>query len=75
MEGGVGGGEEMNITGRINEHKKKNKVAIVPLGDTVAHDDFNERCWCKPTLEADGHIIIHNSFDGREDFEEIDNTQ
>lgn len=56
---------------RINEHKKKNKIAIVPLDDSVPHDDFNEQCWCNPALEADGHILVHNSFDGREDFENI----
>jgi hypothetical protein len=45
-------------------------INVVPINDEVAHVE-NESCWCKPRVEENGQLIIHNSFDGREDFEEI----
>ena len=46
-------------------------IAVYPLNDEVRHELFNPFCWCNPSVEEKGQLIIHNSFDGREDFEEI----
>ena len=46
-------------------------IAVYPLNDEVEHDLFNPSCWCNPSVEENGQVIIHNSFDRREDFEEI----
>lgn len=40
---------------------------VYPLGDTRTHSVGNDPCWCNPQ-EQDG-VIVHNSADGREDFE------
>jgi len=39
---------------------------VVPNNDCREHD-LNKDCWCGP--EDDGGFIIHNSADGREDYE------
>lgn len=51
-------------------------IHVLPTNDEVPHVE-SEQCWCKPKVEENGQLIIHNSFDGREDFEDIDkeNTQ
>ena len=41
---------------------------IIPVDDTVKHQE-SRRCWCEPKI-IDG-VVVHNSFDGREDFENI----
>jgi len=42
---------------------------IVPTGDLRDHD-AEKTCWCKPQLDFDrDDVWIHNSLDGREDFE------
>ena len=43
---------------------------VLPVNDEVEHTE-SKNCWCKPHIEENGRVIIHNSFDGREDFEEI----
>lgn len=41
---------------------------VYPIGDLREHNIENGlNCWCKPT--QDGFVIIHNSMDGREDYE------
>lgn len=39
---------------------------VWPLDDLKDHE-LEKDCWCKPLL--DGNIIVHNSMDGREDYE------
>jgi hypothetical protein len=41
---------------------------VVPLDDLFPHSDGTE-CLCSPRVEVHGAklLIIHNSFDGRED--------
>jgi hypothetical protein len=41
---------------------------VVPIDDLREHStDSDKPCWCKPEIE--GRLIIHNSMDGREQFE------
>jgi len=44
---------------------------VVPLGDLREHET-ERTCWCRPRLEIEGAywILVHNSLDGREAFEE-----
>lgn len=47
-------------------------VHVVPQNDLRDHDCKRMECWCSPTLidEIDGgYIVVHNSMDGREKFE------
>ncbi len=49
--------------------------AVVPLDDLYPHDDYSPDCACNPKteiLEGDQLLIIHNAFDGREIFEQLD---
>jgi hypothetical protein len=45
---------------------------ILPVDDTVKHEE-SISCWCQPTVitKRDWDVVVHNSFDGREDFEDI----
>lgn len=48
-----------------------NEGHVVPLDDLRPHS-LCEHCWCKPLLDISGTddpIYIHNSMDGREDYE------
>lgn len=50
----------------VEELKECMKYHVLPIGDVYEHtEDVN--CWCAPRNEED--IIIHNSFDRREEFE------
>lgn len=53
----------MNITDDEQWH-------VVPLNDLREHDSHGD-CWCNPTCNDEGiyPLWIHNSMDGREDFE------
>ena len=42
---------------------------VYPLNDLRKHITVGRTCWCNPTVEEDGALIIHNSADGREKFE------
>jgi hypothetical protein len=47
---------------------------IYPLGDLREHETKKgASCWCRPSIQpgCDGsYIVVHNSLDGREAFEE-----
>lgn len=46
---------------------------IYPLNDLKEHETNGENCWCEPTEEEianNGLLIIHNSADGRELYEQ-----
>jgi hypothetical protein len=51
-------------------------IHTVPTGDIIEHD-LSESCPCKPKIDQYGmnKHIIHHSFDGREEFEDITETQ
>jgi hypothetical protein len=41
---------------------------VIPFCDTKAHDETRD-CWCRPEV-VDGSVVIHNSLDRRELYEE-----
>lgn len=51
-------------------------INTIPTNDLVLHIE-NEHCPCKPRIEyhEGGRLIIHNSIDGREDFEDIEGEE
>ena len=52
------------------EHWCEN-VHVVPVEDTLPHVIKGTTCWCKPQEieENEGTVIVHNSADGREEYE------
>lgn len=43
----------------------------VPVADIREHVlDDDGTCWCEPDFDEDYEMFIHNSADGREDYEE-----
>ena len=57
----------------LNDQPKEwEDLHVFPIGDLLPHTtEDGAECLCDPTVEAHGGklIIIHNSFDGREDNE------
>jgi len=49
----------------------KMKYCVVPTDDLWPHDEYSKDCPCGVRVEEFENAIlyIHNSFDGREDFE------
>lgn len=48
--------------------------AVTPVNDTEKHEDFSSMCKCQPEVKVreDGDLVyVHNSFDGRELIEQI----
>lgn len=45
---------------------------IYPVNDTYNHNIESTNCWCSPKIDKKYMLVIHNSFDGREGFEEIE---
>lgn len=49
------------------------EVHVSPIGDLKEHKDEpgdGTTCWCKPKRDAEHHdVIVHNSMDGREAYE------
>lgn len=47
---------------------------VIPVGDLKEHNSDGKLCHCKPRLEkeGDGWVVIHNAYDGREFFEELE---
>jgi hypothetical protein len=52
-------------------------IHTYPVGDLFEHNTESDFCPCTPRVENNGSTkhIIHNSFDGREDFEDITEIQ
>ena len=44
------------------------KIHVYPLDDLQEHDTEGDSCSCNPTIEE--HLIVHNSWDERESYEE-----
>ena len=42
----------------------------MPINDLKDHEESKD-CWCSPEIDQyiGGDIVIHNSMDGREDYE------
>ena len=47
-------------------------IHVLPLNDLLLHTDSGTACMCDPKIEAIGGrlLIIHNSYDGREEKED-----
>lgn len=45
-----------------------NYVAVIPTNDLKEHN-LGKFCQCAPTI--DDNLIVHNSYDGREFFEDV----
>lgn len=44
---------------------------MIPTMDFRRHTFLDHpRCWCNPEYDEESDLYIHNSFDGREDYEE-----
>ena len=43
------------------------KQHVYPVNDLMQHDTESGKCWCNP--QSDDFVVIHNSLDGREDYE------
>lgn len=47
----------------------ENLVHVIPIGDIREHES-TVFCWCNPSLDdEDENVIIHNSMDRREEYE------
>lgn len=46
-------------------------IHVLPIDDILPHEEIGTDCICDPVIEVEGAvlIIIHNSFDGREENE------
>jgi hypothetical protein len=44
----------------------KEKVHIVPLNDIFDHTTEFYSCNCKPAIDEENDLVIHNAFDSRE---------
>jgi hypothetical protein len=57
----------MNTGSRTHSSKGLNVYHVYPLNDFREHNTEGFMCWCNPTL--DGEMVVHNSMDGREGYE------
>lgn len=46
-----------------------NFVHVLPHNDLFPHVLSATECWCKPELDDELSVVIHNSADGREEYE------
>jgi hypothetical protein len=42
---------------------------VYPINDLREHITDGVECWCRPEYDEDENLVIHNSADGREQFE------
>lgn len=43
-------------------------VHVYPLNDLREHEMIRE-CWCRPDVDEDDGVCVHNALDGREAYE------
>lgn len=43
------------------------QIHVYPLNDLRPHETDGKKCWCNP--QEDDEVIIHNSMDKREEYE------
>ena len=56
---------------RVGDDNPDHLANPLPVNDEVEHVESRD-CWCKPRIEESEQVVVHNSFDGREDFEELE---
>lgn len=56
---------------------EEDNVAVGPLNDKREHDLFDDQCYCEPSVEIIGDVLllVHNSFDFREIAEELNDKK
>lgn len=42
---------------------------IYPVDDLREHVVEGTKCWCKPQIDEEYDVLIHNALDGREQYE------
>lgn len=60
----------MDLQGILDDAPEEwDDLHVVPVEDLLPHNTDSHECACDPEIEVHGGklIIIHNSFDGRED--------
>ncbi len=45
------------------------RVHVYPVNDLRQHATDSGWCWCKPTYEEEGRLVVHHAMDGREFYE------
>jgi hypothetical protein len=55
------------VTWRVVGAGDGDPATVYPLNDFREHDPFTELCWCHPFW--DGDVLVHNSMDRREEYE------
>lgn len=53
----------------IRPQNKDKSSHVIPAGDLRAHECSGD-CWCKPLIDDEDDLIVHNSMDGRERYED-----
>lgn len=43
-------------------------VHVYPLNDLREHE-MSKECWCRPDVDEDDGVCVHNALDGREAYE------
>ncbi len=51
----------------------ENYEHVYPLGDLKEHVTDSSECWCRPIIDDLAEVVIHNSLDRRELYENIIN--
>lgn len=61
-----------DLMDRINDISSYKRIHVVPNNDQHEHTEEGYKCLCNPKLQIEnGHLIItHNSWDGRELYEQ-----
>lgn len=57
------------------QHDKITEIIhVLPTDDLKSHVEVGTRCHCQPRIEhhKNGTIVIHNAYDGREFFEQVE---
>lgn len=57
--------------GNQNDEQSTGIIHVLPINDLRPHVE-SKYCLCKPIIEENGLLIIHNAFDGRDRVEEYD---
>ena len=58
----------VNLIDRNN--MEKTPIHVYPINDIKEHNTDTSQCWCEPSIEECGAVIVHNSLDQRESYEQ-----
>jgi hypothetical protein len=60
---------ESSIGWDVFQTEFEGKMHVMPSDDLFPHL-YSTNCWCNPSVQEGGNLIVHNSFDLREYFEQ-----